>query len=327
MHHLISIFSAGLLLFGGVVLGQGIAKRVTLFETAFEATEGYNIDFELAGQGEWTSEGTGGNGLLSEAFPAFGQQAFIGAFAPTGPDVFTSVWRPVNVDPVPAGVSIARFHTLMQIVPSLGGSDDNFRWSVYNAEGLYLFGIDFDTYSREISYILDNKIVKPANLKFDYEAIYDLVIWMDFSRNLWTATLNDRVVVNSEKISTLGKKLTLGDVDAVWAVYDSNDPGDNYMVFDNYQLFGEPLTSIPATLEGLDFTSKREFKLRVNGEEGLQYAIEVSSDLNQWFALGTFTAPLGGVFDFKDTTSPGEPMSFYRVKEVPPEAAPVQEEE
>ena len=85
----------------GVWLCAVLSARVqsaVLYETGFEANEGFNIEFDLAGQGNWMVEGTGGNGLVDEFFEGFGQQAYIGFVQPAQGSA-TSVWRPVNFTP------------------------------------------------------------------------------------------------------------------------------------------------------------------------------------------------------------------------------------
>src|SRR5687767_15957440 len=104
----------------GVWLCAVLSARVqsaVLYETGFEANEGFNIDFDLAGQGNWMVEGSGGNGLVDEYFEGFGQQAYIGFSKPTQGSA-TSVWRPVSFTPVPAGTAIVHFSVKMQVVPS-----------------------------------------------------------------------------------------------------------------------------------------------------------------------------------------------------------------
>src|SRR5688572_17893090 len=77
------------------------AQSTLLYQTKFERAEGYDPDLELAGQGGWLIEGTGGNGILNNFFEGEGQQAFIG-FAPPTAGTVTTVWRPVGFNPAPA---------------------------------------------------------------------------------------------------------------------------------------------------------------------------------------------------------------------------------
>jgi hypothetical protein len=285
-----------------------------IYETGFEFEEGYDPELTLVGQNNWVGEGMGGNGLVEEFFPGLGQQAFIGFIPPDGESIL-NVWRPIQLVPRLPEHSVVKFEVLMQIVDSTFESYDDFRWSVYNNAGERLFTLDFDNHSREISYALDTGGFIPTGNYFDNEGIYELVIQMNFARNLWTASLNGFVVVNSQPMTRSGAELTLGDIDAVWAIRAPSAPGDNFMLFDNYRISAETIPSIPPVVETLDMVNG-EFLFRIFGEEGVRYSVDVTSDFVEWFSLGTYPAPAGGIFDFQDDTAWEHPLSFYRVRAV-----------
>ena len=299
-----------------VVLGTLLPARgqTTLFYTQFEQSEGYDPEFTLSGQQGWEHFGTGGNGLVEEFIEGFGQQAYIGFFPPTlAGDEFTSVWRPVNYNPMPAEANIVRFSVLLDFEPSTTGGQDDFRWSVYNALGVRLFSIDFETSTTRISSVLEDGEFRDTEWTFTFDGLYDLIIWMDLARNQWTATLNDVVVINSQPITMFGSELSFGDADAVWFIRDPNAPGDNYMIFDEYMVVAEAYNEIPPTLEPVGMSEEGFFQFYIHGQGGLDYSVEVTSDLENWFSLGNFLAPEGGTFLFEDTTSSEFPYGFYRV--------------
>jgi hypothetical protein len=291
---------------------------VVLFETGFEFEEGYNPTLTLAGQNGWVSFGTGGNGLVTNLFEGFGQQAFIGFFqASDSPDDVLNVWRPINYHPVETSHSIVTFSVMMQIVDSTNERWDDFRWSVYNAEGegRRLFTIDFDNHDQLISYALDDgQGFFSTGLGFDNEGYYDLVVIMNFARNLWSAWLNDEVIINSQPITTVNAPLSLGDIDAVWAIRNPGDPGDNFMLFDDYRIVAEPFTVTPPVMEAPGLDEQGRFVLRVHGEPGLNYRVEGSSDLVWWDDLGVFQAPPGGTFELEDAATAQTPHHFFRVR-------------
>lgn len=287
--------------------------QTTLYYTQFEQAEGYDPAFTLGGQQGWEYFGTGGNGLVEEYIEGFGQQAYIGFFPPMQIEDFTSVWRPVNYEPVPAGANIVRFSVLLDFEPSTTGGQDDFRWSFYNAEGIRLFSIDFETSTTRISSLLEDEQFRDTGWTFVFDGLYDLIVWMDFARNQWTATLNDVVIINSQPITMFDSALSFGDADAVWFIRNPSAPGDNYMLFDEYMVVAEAYTEIPPSLEPLGISEEGFFQFYIHGQGGLDYAVEVTTDLENWFSLGNFTAPEGGTFLFEDTTSDQFPMGFYRV--------------
>ena len=283
------------------------SESVVLFKTGFEAIEGYDPQFNLVGQRGWTAEGSGGNGLITQ-IEGLGQQAYIGFTGPTNQDDFTTIFKPISFQPVPGSDGIIKFSVLMQIVPSTNGFDDDFRWSVYNNDEspVRLLTIDFEGKNEvtgDIAVILEDNTVLATGYEFGYDGFYTLTLWTDVKRNLWSAYLNDFVIVNSQPITTKGTAISVGDIDAVWFLHDAAHPGDNYMVFDNYTISVEDVTSIPALIENFGKDAQGFFGFTVQGEAGLKYSVEVTSDFIRWFSLGTFPAPASGAFTFQDTTS------------------------
>ena len=118
------------------------AQSTVLYETHFERAEGYDPAFDLAGQRGWLIDGTGGNGLLADFFPGLGQQAYLG-FTPPSTGAVTTVWRPINFNPAPAGNPIVHFSVKMQIEKSTQSGDDDFRWTAYITNCSPLFELSF----------------------------------------------------------------------------------------------------------------------------------------------------------------------------------------
>jgi hypothetical protein len=306
---------AWIVICAGSILGSH-AQSTVLYQTKFERAEGYDPEFDLAGQGGWLIEGTGGNGLLENFFEGEGQQAFIG-FAPPSAGTITTVWRPVGFTPAPAS-SVVHFSTTMQVVPSTAGGDDDFRWAVYNKDGRRLFGLSFETATQEIWFQNEDLVFHSTGWSFDYQGIYDLHIWMDFARNSWTALLNDLVLANGQYIAiTNSTALNLGDIDAVWFINNPNGVGNNYMIFDNYRITSESLKAIPAILEPVGRTSEGFFQFLIHGQPDVRYEVETTEDFQAWFSLGIFTDP-DGTFLFEDDTAAPFSTGFYRLKELIP---------
>lgn len=291
-------------------------EPAVLFETGFEPAEGYNAASPLRGQAGWQGEGSGGNGLVVDFFEGWGQQAFIGYAAPAPKDESLSLWRPLGLPAPDPAQPVWKFSTWMQVVDSTNGEYDDFRWSAYNTEGVRLFTLNFDNASLDITYALEGDAAfQPSGFTFSGDVIYLLEIWMNFARNNWQAVLNGQVVVDAQPITTTWARLDLGDLGPVWTLRTKGAAGDNYLLFDDYRITREAVTSIPTTIELVGFNARGEFELYVHSERGRTFSLDVSADLREWVSLGTNRLDDGWWF-FTDTTAPDYPVSFYRAREV-----------
>lgn len=63
------------------------------------------------------------------------------------------------------------------------------------------------------------------------------------------------------------------------------------------------------------------FRLRFSGQEGRRYAVQVSTNLDQWTSISTNT-PDGGGFDVDQPMEPGMTRTFYRTWQLPGAEAP-----
>lgn len=297
-----------------------------LYATGFEAAEGFDAQYALGlpdgqpGQNGWITLGSGGNGLLTNFFQGQGQSAYIGVWPPTnaGEDQL-NVWYPLNLISIPTNRPVIRFSTLMTIVDSSNTNYDCFRWTVFNTDVVPLLTLDFDNYDFTVNYRLQGSTSFVATGKsFTNGVAYQLVILMDSAQNHWSATLDNTVLVTNQPINVTGVALNLGDIDAVWFIFDPAQPGDNFMVFDDYQVVAEapPTTPLPPRLAVLGHTLTGPFLLRLFGENNCRYAIDVTADLDTWTAVRT-NVVADGSFDFVDTSAPGASRRFYRARLVP----------
>lgn len=283
-----------------------------IYRTTFEGHEGYSTNLSLSGQNGWVHEGTGGNGVVLDFIPGAGQSAYVG-FAPPGATEFNNVWRPVNLAPVPTNLSVVTFSVTMLVVDSSNGRRDDFRWSIYNTNGARLFSLDFDNSTEGINYGLDDGAGFTATgFQFTRGAVHELAITMNFPRNRWLASLDGIALAAPLPITTTNAVLNLGDIDAVWAIRTLGNAGDNHLVFDNYQIAGEPRVAVP-TLLSVTRQLDGQLRLQVQAEQATRNAIEVSTNLTQWLAVVTNSAP-DGAFDVLDGAPLTLPRRFYRVR-------------
>jgi hypothetical protein len=221
-----------------------------LYQTGFESPT-FSSGGDLVGVDGWLgintaigsssgviSDGSGPqSGILGTGFNPLDQAAFVGFNAPPlGEDVYA--WKPINLtDPVGNGKQYVTFSVDLAIVQSTSGGNDTFSFTVYNTDGLAIAGIDFSTNSNAIRNAITGE---SATTTFAFSQPYKLQIDIDFSTQKWTATLDDTTVLfNSVSLDTVAT-YDLGDIDAVWAISNPANPGDNYLVFDNYTITAIP---------------------------------------------------------------------------------------
>lgn len=304
-------FTILMLLAGTTVLN---AATATLYSTQFEPTQGFNITNYLSGQSGWVYAGSGGNGLVTNAFGGMGQQAYVGFFPPATNQNSLAVWRPVNFNATNA--QTVRFNVDMAIIDSSTTNRDEFSWSIYNTEDHRLFTLIFTNYDLSIWYLLDDDVYRDTGWGFENETNYALQISMDFASNRWNASLNGTLVVTNESITKTNAARTFGDADAEWFLRLANKAGDNYMVFDNYSVTADPLTHVIPSLQRPIAAGGGQQLLRVNGLDNLQYAVEASTNLLNWTSLKT-NIVTGGYFDYLDTGAVGLRQRYYRARWVP----------
>jgi hypothetical protein len=295
-----------------------------IYRTQFEATEGYDVNAPLGGQpGQrgWLTDDVASayecTGLLDGYFGDANQSAYIGYFLETEAQS-VSLWYPLNVTYIPSNVALIKFTVLMEIADSENGEYDNFRWSVYNATNGRLFTVDFDLYYLDITYLLDGGTAWLATgQSFQPWTPYRFTLTMDFRRNRWAALLDQTVLVTNQPISTSGKQLSLGDVDTVWYVYNRYLPGDNFMVFDDYEVVAElEPDPRPPLLSVVGPCPTNTFCWRLTGEPNRTYVIDAATNLPNWRPIRTnFTST--GTLNFTETNTSRVPRQFFRARVAP----------
>ncbi|MFO1512281.1 MAG: hypothetical protein U1F83_05100 [Verrucomicrobiota bacterium] len=296
---------------------SGLAASTNVFFTQFEFGEGYSTNYDLAGQKSWTSEGTGGNGILAGFFPGQGQQAYLGFSPPDAGDDQLVVWPTNQFNPVALGLPVVKFSVQMQVADSSNGNYDFFQWRAYNRQGKRLFIIDFDNYFTNINYRLDgtNNYVD-TGVSFAPDTTYTLFVTMNFASNRWSASLDNTLIVTNLPMTTTNAQLSYGDMDAVWLLYDTNAPGDNYLLFDNYHVTAETLPAPASQVQFLGRTSEGWALVRVLGTDGFRWSLDGTTNFVNWTALKTNTIS-SGFFDHVDMTATPFSRRFYRARLVP----------
>ncbi len=309
------LLCAGLL---WAVVAPSAGGATNVFSTRFEASEGYDGAWTLAGQQGWLGDGTGGNGIITNAIAGEGQQAYVGYFAPESTNENELiVWLPINFNPLASGLPIVRFSVLLSITDSAAGDWDRFGWDFYNSQSNWMFSIEFDNYYRDVAYVLDGTndwVYTPVTFTNDHP--YRLAVTLDFAANRWSATLDSQLIASNQPITTVGAELTLGDFDAYWWLSDPTNPGDNYMLFDNFQITAEALAPPQPRLELVGRTGNGQTLLRLAGHSGTRFAVDSTTNFATWMPLKT-NVTTDGYFDLIDTPAAPASQRFYRGRWVP----------
>ena len=298
----------------------GLAAPTNVFFTNFDTN--YSTALDLAGQNSWFKYGSGGNGIVSNFFAGQKQQAYVGFTPPESGDDSLYVLRPINFHPVAAGLPIVKFSVQVRVTDSsaTNANYDFFRWSVYNMQSNRLFSIEFDNYELYVNYELSstNELFL-TEVTFNNTNDYLLTVTMNFASNRWSATLGNVLIATNQAISTTGAQLSLGDVDAVWLVFDTDAPGDNCMVFDNYRITAEALSVPPvpsAQMQFLGRTTQGWALLRTSGLNGTRWSLDATTNFVSWTALVTNTIT-SSYFDHVDMTASPLARRFYRARLIP----------
>ncbi len=321
MKNIIAVLSAILALTGPMTLLAQPATNTVLYSTGFELSDGYVSGYTVAGQNGWLADYDGGNGLISDVFTGLGQQAFLGYGAVTNDQL--NLWHPLQVVPTTNLYPYLRFSVLMAIFDSTKAQRDDFRWSVYNMSNERLFSLDFDGENQAISYLLQAATnFTSTGASYTKGTEYELVIEMDFKRNLWSAIFNQNTIVSRQPISPTGRNLNFSDMDAVWMIRNPGAPGDNYLVFDNFEMLAlsQPPPSIvmQPRLQALSPPAQGQFSLRLMGETNRTYTIESSGNMTNWITVKTAATGANGTLDIVDSVAQNQGHLFYRAKSVSP---------
>ena len=290
-----------------LIASTGSAVAAMVYSTGFETSEGYKTNSDLVGQKGWMGLGSGGNGVVSGFFPGKGQQAYIGFQPPVTNDSSLFIFQPINKTIPQMQCSVT-----MAIIDSSNTNWDDFYWTVYNQQGKELFALDFDNFYLKLYYQIGTNDRTWSGLTFSNAIAYKVNVMLDFSNNSWSATLGNSLVATNQPISTNGVSLNFGDFDAAWVIFDPSAPGDNLMVFDDYQISA---TVAPPQLQLLGLVNGSP-TLRVTGLADNTFALEASTNLLNWLPLKT-NITTGGSYDYVDSATAGLARRYYRSRWVP----------
>lgn len=292
----------------------------------------------------WTGShaGLGYHGILTEAqhqVLGFGNAAYLGGNHLTSTtDRNVWLWRPVNLTPVASNQEIVTFSLNLGIMDSSTTSRrDNFEIHFYNnaTTPIRIGLLQFDNSSLDTNLQPNRRIWRSywngtslalinTNFTFLHQTTENLQVRINFRTNKWTATFGSVPLFQDQQF--YNPSAGFQSLSAVrLRMYVQNSvplsnppqylPGDNYMLFDDYAVRTDPVT----TTVSVEKSSTGQPKITWNEEAGYKYLLQWSPNCSSWFDLGTTRAPTTTAdFIHTDTTIPVPVKRFYRVKRTYP---------
>lgn len=272
----------------------------------------------LAGIEGWAGDlpGFGLHGIVDSVIPGAGRSAYLGLNHSS--QDFVAVWRPLNLDPVGRGTPRIEFSVTIGIVDSTNRAYDNFFVTFLNQADELLASINFDN-AKLLVFLDDATTVSNTEFEFVPDTYYNLVVSIDFAANTWSASMDGDSLFESRRFHGGDRALNLGAVAAEWLITDLADPGNNWMVFDDWSVAAPdgPAVLSPR-IERIYFESDGALVLEWTGQVGVRYQVHFSDDLLTWrtdLPNSTFeeTTPETGIRFRDETAASTEGQRFYRL--------------
>src|SRR5262249_52523162 len=150
-----------------------------VYYTSFDASEGYDTTSALSGQKGWTNFNSGQNGFIFNSFGDSTYQGYLGYNSPVlGGTCW--LWHPLNFTPNTNSRPVVVFSTYLSIEDSSNFQYDVFDWDFFNRAGAFLFSLEFNNFTLDINYSLDDHAgSKWTGQTFRNGSVYYLQVTMD----------------------------------------------------------------------------------------------------------------------------------------------------
>ena len=279
------------------LLGLLQSSASILYETDFENfTPGAD---NLVGTDGWVATVTGQelHGIDDEIISGLGNSAYLGFFRPASNSTQTvTVFKPLTYDPIAAGEPIVEFETLIGIAASKDDPDtqfvdestreDRFLLTVYNIDGEPLASVIYDTRSNTFGLYRNNG---SASFDTGFEFVIDepqfLYFAIDMENNTWSATLDGAPIFTNALFNGTGRDRTLGTIAAEWNITNRFNPGDNWMLFDDWIVTAKARTTTftePFEIKKVERTADQKIQFTYPADAGCTYTVQSSTDLKTW---------------------------------------------
>lgn len=287
-----------------------------LYSTGFEPDQGYAVGNPLAGQGRWF-----GNvplrfsGIMADAIPGQGQSAYIGLHrAVTNTAMAFYINQSINFEPLTAGTPALAFSAVVKIIPSSNGKADTFYVCFRGADGSPFFSLIFATNS-PISYLAGGtRKVTTVSLPTNQ---FHLNVVMDMERNRWNALLDGLDIITNQPVRTYASQMWFGSIEVEWKPADRNNPGNNYMLFDDILLRASSSLPQKPTL-AISPAQPGRIRIQLTGQPNKSYRLESTTDFVTWTQVAeVIQSGQDGVALFPEISVLGSTSAFYRCREIP----------
>lgn len=291
----------------------------------------YVTDFEdfpvgedrLVGVDGWvgTHAGQTVHGIDDGAAPDLGKTGFLGANRPPSGTELVSIYRPLAPDVAPATGEV-RFNVLFGITSSFSGGDDRFSFSILNSNDEFLAAIVFDTSDANFGVWTDDGVVfNDTGELFFTEYLHVLTANIDLERNVWTADLDGILIFDSIPFTGTNIARNVATVAAEWEIDFVDDPGDNWLLFDDWSLVSlnepEPVLGEEFRINSISIEPDGGRLLRWSGVNNTLYRVQHSGDGTEWMndlpGSEVSAAETGTTLSFVDRSIVTEGVRYYRV--------------
>lgn len=326
------------------------ARAAERYYTDFESfTPGYDT---VAGTDGWQGS-TNHTGLRLSGIDAesthgvigLGNAAFLGgnsAIVPLSAGRTVNIRRNIGIDPTALGEEIVTFRCLIGIKDStgttIGTKRDNFEFAVYNTSSQLLGSIQFDNSTLDPASATPKRNIYRTqwntgtqrfdlvntNAVFLHDAIQQFEIRINFRSNRWSVSLDGIDIFEDLTFHGGSRTRNLGPIAAQMQIVGTSltgspQPGDNYLLFDDWMVSTDTPASPQPTITRNASTGA--VTLTFAQEAGYQYLVRWSATLAGWQSSlpgSPFTAAATGTGTFTDATASGRPTRFYRITRTAP---------
>lgn len=304
----------------------GAETTINLYHTDFSS---FPLgDGKLVGQDGWMSSHPDErvHGTVDDFFTQGDRSGTLGLFIPETKDKIISAYRPLNYDPIASNTPIIEFSANIAIVDSFDTEFyDSFYLSVFNSNTNLLAAVVFDNTPDDFGiWRADGDGFFDTGVSFEHNKLYKLRIRIDFAENTWTATVDNTPLFAATPFSNSGAKLDLGDISVEWEISDINNPGDNWILFDDWSV--NAVTTVdtmksPLVVSQIQRLPNGAISMLWTAEPNTRYQIETSPDFSNWDTSLANSLITTGANErngsFVDPSAASSELRYYRVRQLP----------